>query len=57
MIEQNNVFMTHTRGIDGDFPKLISHIEAPNKTNADLELYSADRSYDSFLGSIAKTSE
>jgi len=41
--------MTHTGGIAGDSPELISHIEALKKMNADLEIYSADGGYDSFL--------
>ena len=41
--------MTHTKGVAGDSPELINHIEALKKMDADLELYSADGGYDSFL--------
>src|SRR5664280_1506073 len=43
------VFMTHTRGLAGDSQELINHIEALKKMNADIEFYSADGGYDSFL--------
>ncbi len=41
--------MTHTKGVAGDSPELINHIEALKKMDADLELYSADGGYDSFI--------
>ena len=49
MVGTYPVFMTHTGGIAGDSPELINHIEALKKMNADLEIYSADGGYDSFL--------
>jgi hypothetical protein len=49
MVRTYPVFMTHTKGVAGDSPELINHIEALKKMNADLEFYSADGDYDSFL--------
>ena len=49
MVGTYPVFMTHTKGVASDSPELINHIEALKKMNADLELYSADGGYDSFL--------
>jgi len=49
MVGTYPVFMTHTKGLAGDSPELINHIEALEKMNADLEFYSADGGYDSFL--------
>ena len=49
MVGTYPVFMTHTKGVAGDSPKLINHIEALKKINADLEFNSADGGYDSFL--------
>jgi len=43
------IFMTHTNGLAGDSPELIKHIEALKKMNADIESYSADGGYDSFI--------
>jgi hypothetical protein len=34
--------MAHKKGVAGDSPELINHIEALKKMNADLEFYSAD---------------
>ena len=42
MVGTYPVFMTHTKGVAGDSPELINHIEALKKMNADLELYSAE---------------
>ncbi len=42
-------FMTHTKGLAGDPQEPIKHIEALKKMNSDLEFYSADGGYDSFL--------
>jgi hypothetical protein len=33
------IFRTHTKGLAGDSPELINHIEALKKMNTDLELY------------------
>ena len=41
--------MTYTKEVAGDSSKLINHIEALKKMNADMELYSVDGGYDSFL--------
>lgn len=49
MVGTYPVFMTHTKGVAGDSPELIHHIEALKNMNADLEFYSADGGYDSFL--------
>ncbi|AKB24620.1 hypothetical protein MSMTP_1151 [Methanosarcina sp. MTP4] len=49
MIGTYPVFMTHTKGVAGDSPELIKHIETLKKMNADVESYSADGGYDSFL--------
>ncbi len=49
MVGTYPVFMTHTKGLAGDSPELINHIEALKKMNADLDFYSADGGYDSFL--------
>lgn len=49
MIGTYPVFMTHTKGVAGDSPDLVNHIEALKKINTYLELYSADGGYDSFL--------
>ncbi len=49
MVGTYPVFMTHTKGLAGDSPEPISHIEALKKTNADIEFCSADGGYDSFL--------
>jgi len=49
MVGTYPVFMTHTKGLAGDSPELINHIEALKKMNADIEFYSADGGYDSFL--------
>lgn len=49
MVGTYPVFTTHTKGVAGDSPELINHIEALKKMNADLEFYSADGGYDSFL--------
>ena len=49
MVGTYPVFMTHTNGLASDSPELIKHIEALQKMNADLESYSADGGYDSFL--------
>lgn len=49
MVGTYPVFMTHTKGNASDSPELIKHIEALNKMNADIDFYSADGGYDSFL--------
>jgi hypothetical protein len=49
MVGNCPVFMTHTNGVAGDSPELIKHIEALKKMNADIESYSADGGYDSFI--------
>lgn len=49
MVGTYPVFMTHTNGVAGDSPELIKHIEALKKMNADIESYSADGGYDSFV--------
>ena len=37
MIGIHPVFMIHTRGVAGDSPKLINHIEALRKMSVDIE--------------------
>lgn len=49
MIGTYPIFMTHTNGNASDSPELIKHIEALKIMNADIEFYSADGGYDSFL--------
>ncbi|AKB58931.1 hypothetical protein MSBR2_2415 [Methanosarcina barkeri 227] len=49
MVGTYPIFMTHTKGLSGDSPELIDHIEALKNMNANLEFYSADGGYDSFL--------
>ena len=49
MIGTYPVFMTHTNGLSSDSPELIKHIEVLQKMNANIESYSADGGYDSFL--------
>jgi len=49
MVGTYPIFMTHTNGLAGDSPELIKHIEALKKMNADIESYSADGGYDSFI--------
>lgn len=49
MVGTYPVFMTHTKGLAGDSPELITHIKALKKMNTDFEFYSADGGYDSFL--------
>jgi transposase, IS4 family len=48
MVGTYPVFMTHTNGKAGDSPELITHIEALNKMNADIDMYSADTGYKAF---------
>ncbi len=49
MVGTYPIFMTHTNGNASDSPELIKHIEALKKMNADIDFYSADGGYDSFL--------
>ena len=44
--------MTHTNGLLSHSPELIKHIEALQKMNANIESYSADGGYDSFLNHV-----
>ncbi len=48
MVGTYPVFMTHTKGVAGDSPELINHIEALKKMNGNLEMYSVDGGYDLF---------
>jgi len=49
MVGKYPIFMTHTNGNASDSPELIKHIEALKIMNVDIEFYSADGGYDSFL--------
>jgi len=49
MIGTYPVFMTHTNGTASDSRELIKHIKALKEMNADIDFYSADGGYDSFL--------
>jgi len=49
MVGTYPIFMTHTKGLSGDSPELINHVESLKNMNANLEFYSADGGYDSFL--------
>lgn len=49
MVGTYPIFMTHTNGNASDSPELIKHIEALKKMNANIDFYSADGGYDSFM--------
>ena len=49
MIDNYPVFITHTKELAGDSLEFINHIEALKKMNANVEFYSGDGGYDSFL--------